>query len=66
MISHYFSEKYSSYFFILLYGLTLLNNGSITGQGLFIFMMIALGIFKPILKASDYVDRLVQMETVAK
>lgn len=66
MISHYFSEKYSSYFFILLYGLTLLNNGSITGQGLFIFMMIALGIFKPILKASGYVDRLAQMETVAK
>ncbi|ESL03501.1 hypothetical protein GCWU000282_01213 [Catonella morbi ATCC 51271] len=47
-------------------GLTLLNNGSITGQGLFILMMIALGIFKPILKASGYVDRLAQMETVAK
>ena len=29
-------------------------------------MMIALGIVKPILKASGYVDRLVQMETVAK
>ena len=29
-------------------------------------MMIALGIFKPILKASGYVDRLAQMETVAK
>ena len=66
----YASLSYSiapvSIFPTIVIGLTLLNNGSITGQGLFIFMMIALGIFKPILKASGYVDGLAQMGTVAK
>lgn len=30
------------------------------------FMMISLGIFKPVVKASSYVDQLAQMGTVAK
>ena len=66
----YASLSYSiapvSIFPTIVIGLTLLNNGSITGQGLFIFMLIALGILKPILKASGYVDGLAQMGTVAK
>lgn len=47
-------------------GLIFFNNGFLTEQSLFLFMMISLGIFKPIVKASSYVDQLAQMGTVAK
>lgn len=66
----YASLSYSiapvSIFPVIVIGLILLNKGGITGQGFFIFMMISLGIFKPILKASSYVDGLAQMGTIAK
>lgn len=55
-----------SIFPAIVIGLILFNKGSITEQSFFLFMMISLGIFKPILKASSYVDQLAQMGTVAK
>jgi len=66
----YASLSYSiapvSIFPAIVTGLILFNKGSITGQNFFLFMMISLGIFKPIVKASGYVDGLAQMGTVAK
>lgn len=66
----YASLSYSiapvSVFPTIVIGLIFLNKGNITEQSLFIFMMIALGIFKPIVKASGYVDQLAQMGTVTK
>ena len=55
-----------SIFPAIVIGLILFNKGSITEQSFFLFMMISLGIFKPILKASGYVDQLAQMGTVAR
>ncbi len=66
----YASLSYSiapvSIFPTIVIGLILLNEGGITEQSFFIFMMISLGIFKPIVKASGYVDQLAQMGTVTK
>ena len=55
-----------SIFPTIVIGLIFLNNGSLNEQGLFLFMLIALGIFKPIVKAAGYVDALAQMGTVTK
>ena len=66
----YASLSYSiapvSIFPAIVIGLLLLSKGSLTEHSFFLFMMISLGIFKPILKASSYVDGLAQMGTVAK
>lgn len=66
----YASLSYSiapvSIFPTIVVGLIFFNNGFLTEQSLFLFMMISLGIFKPIVKASSYVDQLAQMGTVAK
>lgn len=66
----YASLSYSiapvSIFPTIVVGLILFNNGFLTEQSLFLFMMISLGIFKPIVKASSYVDQLAQMGTVTK
>lgn len=66
----YASLSYSiapvSIFPTIVIGLLLLNKGSMTEQSFFLFMMISLGIFKPIVKASGYVDQLAQMGTVTK
>ena len=66
----YASLSYSiapvSIFPVIIIGLMLLNGGGISVQGLFIAMMISLGIFKPIVKASGYFDQLAQMGTVTK
>lgn len=66
----YASLSYSiapvSIFPTIVVGLIFFNNGFLTEQSLFLFMMISLGIFKPIVKASSYVDQLAQMGTVTK
>ena len=66
----YASLSYSiapiSIFPTIVVGLIFFNNGSLTEQSLFLFMMISLGIFKPVVKASSYVDQLARMGTVAK
>lgn len=66
----YASLSYSiapvSIFPTIIVGLIFFNNGSLTERSLFLFIMISLGIFKPIVKASSYVDQLAQMGTVAK
>lgn len=66
----YASLSYSiapvSIFPTIVVGLIFFNNGFFTEQSLFLFMMISLGIFKPIVKASSYVDQLAQMGTVTK
>ncbi len=66
----YASLSYSiapvSIFPTIVMGLIFLNKGSMTEQSFFLFMMISLGIFKPIVKASGYVDQLAQMGTVTK
>lgn len=66
----YASLSYSiapvSIFPTIVVGLIFFNNGFLTEQSLFLFMMISLGIFKPIVKASSYIDQLAQMGTVAK
>lgn len=66
----YASLSYSiapvSIFPTIVAGLIFFNNGSLTEKSSFLFMMISLGIFKPIVKASGYVDQLAQMGTVAK
>lgn len=66
----YASLSYSiapvSIFPTVIVGLIFLNKGSLTEQSFFLFMMVSLGIFKPIVKASSYVDQLAQMGTVAE
>ena len=55
-----------SIFPVIAVGLIFLSKGLITEQSLFIFMMISLGIFNPIIKASSYFDQIAQMETITK
>lgn len=55
-----------SIFPVIVMGLIFLSKGVITEQSLFIFMMISLGIFNPIIKASSYFDQIAQMGTIAK
>ena len=55
-----------SIFGVLILGLVFYGNGSLDIANLFIFMIISLGIFGPIAKASSYVDQLAQMGNVAK
>lgn len=64
--SLYYSIAPVSIFPTIVVGLIFFNNGFLTEQSLFLFMMISLGIFKPIVKASSYVDQLAQMGTVTK
>lgn len=55
-----------SIFPVIAVGLIFLSKGLITEQSLFIFMMLSLGIFNPIIKASSYFDQIAQMETITK
>ena len=55
-----------SIFGVLILGLIFYGNGSLDIANFFIFMIISLGIFGPIAKASSYVDQLSQMGNIAK
>ncbi len=66
----YASLSYSiapvSIFPTIIAGLIFFNKESLTEQSLFLFMLVSLGIFRPIVKASSYIDQMAQMGTVAK
>ena len=55
-----------SIFGVLILGLIFYGNGSLDIANFFLFMIISLGIFGPIAKASSYVDQLAQMGSIAK
>ena len=55
-----------SIFGVLILGLVFYGNGSLDIGNLFLIMIISLGIFGPIAKASSYVDQLAQMGSIAK
>ena len=55
-----------SIFGVLILGLIFYGNGSLDIADFFLFMIISLGIFDPIIKASLYTDQLSQMENITK
>lgn len=55
-----------SIFPVLLLGMKYYSEGSLEASTLFLFMILSLGIFGPIIKASSYFDQLAQMGTIAK
>lgn len=65
----YSSLSYSiapvSIFGVLIFGLIFYGNGTLEPQVLFLFMIISLGVFGPISKASSYMDQLSSMGVVA-
>ena len=65
----YSSLSYSiapvSIFGVLIFGLIFYGNGTLEPSVLFLFMIISLGIFGPISKASSYMDQLASMGVVA-
>lgn len=56
----------ASVFPVLLLGIKFWENGSLKGGTLFFFLIIALGICGPIIKAFSYFDQVAQMGTIAK
>lgn len=66
----YSSLSYSiapvSIFGVLIIGLFFYGNGTLEPSILFLFVIISLGIFGPISKASSYIDQLASMGVVAK
>lgn len=65
----YASLSYSiapvSIFGVLIFGLIFYGNGTLAPSVLFLFMIISLGVFGPISKASSYMDQLSSMNVVA-
>lgn len=65
----YSSLSYSiapvSIFGVLILGLIFYANGTLEPSVLFLFMIISLGVFGPISKASSYMDQLSSMNVVA-
>ena len=55
-----------SIFGVLILGLIFYGNGSLDIADFLLFMIISLGIFDPIIKASLYTDQLSQMENITK
>lgn len=55
-----------SIFPTLILGLNLWNSGTIEAQTLFFFMIVALGIYAPIIKAMGFFDQVAKMGTTAK
>jgi ATP-binding cassette subfamily B protein len=54
-----------SIFGVLIFGLIFYGNGTLEPSILFLFMIISLGVFGPISKASSYMDQLSSMNVVA-
>ena len=55
-----------SIFPMLIMGLNLWNNGTIEASTLFFFIIVALGIYSPIIKATGFFDQVAKMGTTAK
>lgn len=55
-----------SVFGVLILGLVFYGDGTLQAADLVLFIIISIGIFNPITKASSYIDQLAQMGTVAK
>lgn len=55
-----------SVFGVLIFGLIFYGKGTLLATDLILFVIISMGIFNPIAKASSYFDQLAQMGTVAR